>query len=259
MSTAPQDRTDPTRDPLGPGSTRDDSRAGVGPERVTALVLCGGASRRMGRDKAAIEVRGRTLVARTADMLAGLASRVLLATGLTQRYPELGLDCVLDADADVGPLAGLAAGLAAATTDWVAVAPCDLPSADARVWELLLERAVAEDLDVVRFRSQRGLEPAVAVLHRRSLGALLRALAAGERKLLSFDAYAAAADDAVGLRVGSIDHVELTERWPELSRSDPTYNVNTPADLQRVLTNGMRPSSGSSSHPLAPVPGGSPS
>ena len=72
------------------------------------VVLCGGSSRRMGRDKALLEIEGQSLVARAASALAEVAPRVLLASGSAPRYPALGLECVLDPVEGNGPLAGLA-------------------------------------------------------------------------------------------------------------------------------------------------------
>ena len=68
----------------------------------------------MGVDKAGLEVRGRTLLAGAVEVLTALTPRVVLASGGTSRYAELGHEEVLDRVADAGPLAGLEAGLAAA-------------------------------------------------------------------------------------------------------------------------------------------------
>lgn len=102
-------------------------------------VLCGGASRRMGRDKALIEVDGVALAVRVADALrAGGCDEVWAIGGEAPALEALGLVVVADAFPGEGPLGGLATALAAAPVGGVlALAPCDLlspqPSATSRL------------------------------------------------------------------------------------------------------------------------------
>ena len=94
-------------------------------ERITGVVLCGGASRRMGQDKATLEVAGERLLDRAVEALSGHVNEVLLACGAEERYADRGLRLALDAGADLGPLGGLGAGLAQARTEWVLLLACD--------------------------------------------------------------------------------------------------------------------------------------
>jgi len=95
-------------------------------------VLCGGASRRMGRDKALLPVDGRPLAVRVADALvAAGASGVVAVGGDREALGELGLRAVPDADPGAGPLGGIVTALAVAAeagdpTPVVFVAACDL-------------------------------------------------------------------------------------------------------------------------------------
>jgi molybdopterin-guanine dinucleotide biosynthesis protein A len=87
------------------------------------VLLTGGASTRMGRDKATLVVDGRTLASRTAELLSGVADRcVVVGRGVS------GLDAVLEDPPGGGPLVAIAAGVAAVGTDRPAlVVACDLP------------------------------------------------------------------------------------------------------------------------------------
>ena len=78
------------------------------PRAALGVVLCGGQSRRMGRDKARLVLEGETLVSRAIRALDAVSDEVVLATGERPRYPESGRRCVLDSVPDGGPLAGLA-------------------------------------------------------------------------------------------------------------------------------------------------------
>lgn len=101
---------------------------------VLGAVLCGGASRRMGRDKALIELDGVALARRVADALrVGGCSSVLAVGGDADSLARLGLEPVPDRWPGEGPLGGLATALGAAPAgDVVVLAPCDWihPSAE---------------------------------------------------------------------------------------------------------------------------------
>lgn len=197
-------------------------------EAVTGVVLCGGGSERMGRDKARLRLEGRSLVETAAAALRPVASRVVLACGASPRYRDLGLDLALDRDpADErgdGPLAGLRAGLEAARTEWIAAVACDLPRARADLFEGLLLRAAQRDLDACLFESRRGLEPLLGVYRRTCLEPLRAALASGQRRVTAFFDRETAGR---GLRIGRLREPEL---GPELAGWDPAVNLNTPED-----------------------------
>jgi molybdopterin-guanine dinucleotide biosynthesis protein A len=158
-------------------------------------VFCGGASRRMGRDKARLAYGNGTLIEHAVAVLGELCPRVVLASGAEARYPELGLECVLDerpGDGAVdagGPLAGLAAVLARLERDGIAracVLACDMPHAGADVFRALLERAHEADADVCLVATAAGPEPLCAVVHVRCLGPVRAALARSERRMIAF-------------------------------------------------------------------------
>jgi molybdopterin-guanine dinucleotide biosynthesis protein A len=102
-------------------------------DEITGLILAGGRATRMGGiDKGLVELRGRTLVERVIERLRPqVAGLVISANRNIDRYRAFGFPVALDAEDNLeafpGPLAGILAGLRAAPTPWVAVAPCDAP------------------------------------------------------------------------------------------------------------------------------------
>ncbi len=97
-------------------------------------VLCGGASRRMGSDKALLVVDGRPMAVRVADALATAGARPVRAVGGDpDALAAVGLEVVPDLDPGEGPLGGIVTALAALPSDVVFVASCDLvdPSSEA--------------------------------------------------------------------------------------------------------------------------------
>ncbi len=93
---------------------------------VTAIVLCGGRSSRMGRDKAELAVDGETFLARSIRIAHDVASEVIVVARPSQKVPD-GVRVVFDAVEYLGPLAGIAEGLAASRTELNIVIACDMP------------------------------------------------------------------------------------------------------------------------------------
>ena len=89
---------------------------------LTAIILCGGRSSRMGQDKSALPFGDETMLGRVTRLAGSVAEHVIVAGRRDQPHST-----TYDAQEDQGPLAGLAAGLAASTTDLNVVVACDMP------------------------------------------------------------------------------------------------------------------------------------
>jgi molybdopterin-guanine dinucleotide biosynthesis protein A len=112
---------------------------------AAGAVLTGGASRRMGTDKALIEIRGVPMVGRVARALAEAGCRPLWCQGGdASRLTGLGLEVRPDTRPGEGPVAAIAAAVAHAAeagADGVVVAACDLPGLTAEAVAELLQAA----------------------------------------------------------------------------------------------------------------------
>lgn len=129
---------------------------------MIGVVLAGGASLRFGGEPKGLKLlRGMPLAVHVARVLAGICDRVLLEDNGDEAYGTLGM-ARLKASADhagKGPLAGMAAGLAAAEGRPVAFAPCDLPMLTPAI-----VRALAGHDRGAYAVSPSGVEPLVCVL-----------------------------------------------------------------------------------------------
>lgn len=116
----------------------------------TAIVMAGGDSQRMGRDKVSLLMGEETLLQTVAATMRQLFPQVIVSV----RQPRAGIDLpqVCDEQPDGGPLAGLVAGLSHITTPWAFVVACDMPFIMPEVVELL-----------ARYRSQH--QAVVPVVH----------------------------------------------------------------------------------------------
>ncbi len=196
--------------PLGPRLALD----------AWGVVVCGGASLRMGRDKALLELEGRTLLERAVETLRALVPDVLLACGAEPRYRELGLELVPDRHPGVGPLAGLLAALErieeAGSSACLALA-CDMPGALSSVFERLTLRLVESGADACLLATPAGLEPLHAVYRTSVLPAVRASVERGERRLIAFHP---------GIRVATLGTWEL-----EPAERDCARNVNRPEEF----------------------------
>ncbi|TET49448.1 MAG: molybdenum cofactor guanylyltransferase [Anaerolineales bacterium] len=151
---------------------------------LTGLVLAGGASQRMGRDKALLQLDGRALIQLVVERLSGICEEVLIVGGDPAPYAGLGARWVGDVFPGVGVLGGLHAGLQAARCELAVAVGCDMPFLNA---ELLLAFAGwAEGHDVALLREGEQVEPLHGAYRRTCLAPIEEAIHAGERRVVSF-------------------------------------------------------------------------
>lgn len=171
----------------------------------------------MGRDKALVPLAGKTMIEHMLDRLAGLGDETLVTTNHPENYRHLGVRLASDPVPGAGALHGLRTALQAANGGTVLLLACDMPFVNRALLEYLLGRA--GEADAVVPRRQGEYEPLHAVYARRCLPAVLSALDAGERRLISF---------FPEIRLLTIEDADLVRFDPQ-GRS--FFNVNTPEDL----------------------------
>jgi molybdopterin-guanine dinucleotide biosynthesis protein A len=158
------------------------------PAAFSGVVLAGGKSSRMGRDKAALPVAGETLLGRQLRRLAGAGCQESLVSVARPDavLPTLapGVRVIGDRFPDAGPLAGLEAALALARHELVLALAVDLPAMTAGFLRILLAGA-APGCGVVPVLGDR-FEPLVAVYPRRAHAEAELRLQRGERALQPF-------------------------------------------------------------------------
>src|SRR3954463_11962510 len=109
---------------------------------LTALLLAGGESRRMGRDKATIELGGRPLWERQLELLRAVRpEKIFVSARSTPSWLPNTVELLVDDPPSHGPLSGLTKGLAAMRTTHLLVLAVDMPFMTAGELGSLLERA----------------------------------------------------------------------------------------------------------------------
>ena len=160
--------------------------AGDRHEDVTGVILAGGRATRMGGvDKGLVSVNGRPMIRWVIDVLRPQVADVLLnANRNLAQYREFGYPVIDDGDREFrGPLAGIASGLRAAQSPYVAFAPCDSPLV---CGDLVTRLRAALELEKTRIAVAHDgarLQPVFALLERSLLDDLVRYLDDGGRKI----------------------------------------------------------------------------
>ncbi len=197
-------------------------------EPLTILILAGGQSRRMGRDKAWLELDGSPLVARLARRVLPLAAEMIFSAAEPERFHPLAAELpvpaqvVADRQAGGGPVAGLYAGISASHHDVVLALATDLPFVNVALLQHMVDRAPGYDAVVPQVSGRRSgellKEPLHALYRRTCLPAIAAHLAAHD-----FQAFCFLPDVRTRLLAPA-----------EIARLDPDFrsffNVNTPED-----------------------------
>ncbi len=188
---------------------------------VTAAVLAGGRSQRMGVDKTLLNIDGEPLVRRVAELAAQVCGKVMVVTNRPEAIAEAGLPAnvrvLTDEVAYQGPLGGLVTALEVAEDDWVLALAADMPWLEPRVIRALWD--ARDGAQVVLPSSEKGPEPLLALYHKSCLPEARRVLASGRRRLVAM--------------LPAVKCVEVS--LDTLRAVDPglrsLVNVNTPEEL----------------------------
>ena len=172
--------------PVSPAGTSLSATDAVFCEQVTGVILAGGRATRMGgTDKGLVPIGGRPMIAWVIDALRPQVADVLInANRNHDRYGEFGCKVIDDGDSEFrGPLAGMASGMRAAVTPWIAVVPCDSPLIHGGLVARLYEAVVASGSRIAAAHDGERLQPVFALLARDLLPDLAGYLGDGERKI----------------------------------------------------------------------------
>ena len=187
-------------------------------ERTIGVILSGGQSRRMGRDKAGLSLAGQSFLDRMTKELSPLFDGIYVSVDRPGRYP--GCRELPDLRPGQGPLAGLEAAFLRTGTEAVFLTAVDLPFASPDLARRVLAGAGDGDACVIR-RRDGGVEPLFALYRRSCLPALTACLDEGRRAVKAL-----------------LDRVDC--RWLEeddlggfdLERA--LWNINTQTDFRRA-------------------------
>ena len=186
---------------------------------VTAFILAGGRSTRMGTDKAFVDYDGRTLLARALDLAGSVTSDVRIV-GNTEKFAPFA-PVVEDVFRDRGPLGGIHAALRASLTELNVMLAVDTPFVSRAFLQYLISQSRAvPGATVVVPRGGGSWQPLCAIYRREFAGAAETALLAGRNRIDPLF-------NVVRTRVIEEQELEDAGFSPAIFR-----NLNTPEELE---------------------------
>ncbi len=217
----------------------------VTPPQVSGIILAGGKSRRMGKDKAFLDFGGTPLIARVIARMQAVCAPVLLVANDAAAYAPFGLPIVGDLYPGKGSLGGIFSGLQAVPTEHALVVACDMPFLNVDLLRYLIALAPQADI-VVPHAIDPSSNPAHEGKKMRRAGKIL-ARASDLHPLHAIYAKACLAPMHAQLRADDLRIISFFETVrvrivepAEVDRFDPQhlsfFNANTPDDFQRAAT-----------------------
>jgi molybdopterin-guanine dinucleotide biosynthesis protein A len=180
--------------------------------RISAAVLAGGRSSRLGRNKALLPLQGTTCIEKVICEVRSCVKDVTIITNSPDEYVHLGYPCRVDVLPGGGPLSGIHAALSHCETEYVLVVSCDIPLVKRELFEKLITALPGNDIVIFKHKH---FEPLCALYRRTCLPALEDLIAHGEYRII---------DLFPTLRVKVL----------RIGSADVFKNINTDADYESV-------------------------
>jgi molybdopterin-guanine dinucleotide biosynthesis protein A len=187
---------------------------------MTSIVLAGGKSLRLGRNKALEEIGGRRLIERVIERLSRLGNDIIVVTSSRSQLPDLGLRIVTDSYPGKGNLVGIYSGLKEISSHHAIVVGCDMPLLNVALLRHLTE--LSNGFDVVIPRIGDELEPLHAVYSRNCIAPIEATLSEGKFRIIDF---------FPSVKVRYVESAEIDRFDP---RHLSFFNINSEADLKRA-------------------------
>lgn len=189
-------------------------------EDVTGVILAGGESRRFGRNKALVEVRGVPLIERVTGVMQSLFPQVILVTNTPDEYAHLQLPMHEDIIKGLGPLGGIYTGLTVMEDEAGFFVGCDMPFLNRDLIHHMVR--IRKRFDAVVPRVSNKLESLHALYTKGCLGAIRHLIDSREYQILKF---------LKGVSVRYVDEDEIRACDPQMRSF---FNINRPEEIREL-------------------------
>lgn len=187
---------------------------------MTGVILAGGKSTRIGKDKAFLIINGQRIIDRIIYIFRDIFDDIIIVTNNPIEYFHLDLKLATDIIPQKGALGGIYTGLFYASSQHIFVTACDMPFINKGFVEYVVSKA--DNFDVVVPRSDDGLQPLHAVYSKRCQNHIEAAIQSNRLKIK--DIYPKS-------RVKEISTEEIRYFDPQQSLF---FNINYPDDLEKA-------------------------
>jgi len=184
-------------------------------KELSGIILAGGKSTRMGKDKGLVQFKGKPLVEYAIEVLNPFCNEILISANALH-YNRFGYELIVDSFDSKGPLCGIYEGLKAALNKHVLVISCDMPFINQEaVFNLLKGFDGKHDCYVPMYNNR--IQPLFGIYNKRLLAQIEFNLVNDKLKMMTFI-------ENISTKKVSFDR--LVERFPKLFS-----NFNLPIDL----------------------------
>lgn len=183
---------------------------------LTGVILAGGKSTRMGKDKGLLLIKGKPMVQYVIDALLQITPNIMIISN-NEDYNKFGLQVYPDLIKDKGPVGGIYTALAVSNTNINLCVSCDTPFVEKELLNLLVEKSL--NYAVTISKSNERIHPLIGVYKKEGLSCFKSHLDKGQLKLIKV------IDDMTNNVLNANDY----------KIADINYtNVNTLIDLKKI-------------------------
>jgi molybdopterin-guanine dinucleotide biosynthesis protein A len=184
---------------------------------ISGIILSGGKSSRMGKNKAFIEIDGVPIIRRIHNLFKTLFSEIVIVTNEVELFQNFQAKIHRDLIPGQGALGGLYTGIYYSSFQHVFCVACDMPFLKGSLIRYLIEKM--EDYDVVVPRTEDGLQPLHAFYSKNCLVPIRKVMEHKQFKIMDF------------YPMVRVNIVEENEFRPLDPLRESFLNVNTPEEL----------------------------
>jgi len=182
---------------------------------ITGIILAGGKSSRMGRDKGFVLFKGKLFIQHILEAMSPLVDNIIIVSDNTD-YDAFNVTRTNDDIKNAGPLAGLYSGLNHTKTELNLVLSCDVPLITTEVLKKLVD-AISIDTEIIQLKSNNRTMPLLAVYHKKCAATFLKLLKNDERRMTT-----------------AINNFKVKTIILETDLKQYTANINTIDELNKI-------------------------
>ena len=153
---------------------------------MTAIILVGGKSRRMGTNKAFLTLKGKTFLERQIDILTKIFDNVIISANLPQEYEIFNVPVIVDIYPEKGPLGGIYTGLINSKSFYTFILACDMPFVEKDLITHLVSYTKSREYDVVIPQNGKQLEPLHAFYSKNCIAPIKNQLENNNLRIVDF-------------------------------------------------------------------------
>ena len=185
---------------------------------LIAVILAGGRSSRMGRDKALLELNEQKFIDHLVQELSGCC-KVMISAAHQDDYAGYGVPVIADETKDIGPIEGIRQALRSSGSDYVFVCAVDTPFVRKEMMQYLAE-FISSDYDAFVFREGDRIHPHIGIYSRAALSVIEEMI--GEKQYRLTELLSRIRTKYVDIGTSCFDRKVLR-------------NINTPDDYLAIL------------------------